>query len=75
MKKVITVEGMHCEHCSARVEQALNALNGVSAKVNLKKKTATVDLSGDVSDQTLMNAVKDAGYEPVSIREKKGLFS
>lgn len=75
MKKVITVEGMHCAHCSAHVEQVLNALDGVKAKVDLKKKAATVELSADVSDEILMGAVKDAGYEPVSVQEKKGLFS
>ena len=74
MKKIITVEGMHCAHCSAHVEQALNAIDGVKAKVDLKKKAATVELSADVSDETLRNAVKEAGYEPVSIQEKKGLF-
>jgi copper ion binding protein len=74
MKKVITVEGMQCEHCREHVEKALNSIGGVKAKVDLKKKTATVELSSDVSDQTLKDAVKEAGYEAVSITEKKGLF-
>lgn len=75
MKKVLTVEGMSCAHCQARVEKALSAVKGVeSAKVDLKKKTATVALSETVADDTLMDAVKEAGYEPVSIQEKKGLF-
>ena len=74
MKKIMTVEGMHCEHCSARVEKALNSINGVKAKVNLKKKTAAIELSSNVSDQTLKDAVTEEGYEVVSIEEKKGLF-
>ncbi len=76
MKKILTVEGMSCAHCQARVEKALAAVKGVeSAKVDLKKKTATVALSGTVADDALMDAVKEAGYEPVAIEEKKGLFS
>ena len=75
MKKEITINGMSCGHCQARVEKALNAIPGVEAKVDLKKKTATVSLSGEVADEVLMNAVREAGYDPVAIKEKKGLFS
>lgn len=75
MKKVISINGMSCEHCQARVEKALNAIDGVEAKVDLKKNNATVTLQSDVDDEVLKNAVKEAGYEPVSIEEKKGLFS
>ena len=38
------------------------------------KKIATVNLKADVEDETLKNAIKEAGYEVVSITEKKGLF-
>ena len=76
MKKVLTIEGMSCAHCQARVEKALEAIENVeSAKVDLKKKTATVSLAGPVEDKTLLQAVSAAGYEPVSIAEKKGLFN
>ena len=37
-EKTMKIEGMSCGHCSARVEQALNAIDGVSAKVNLEVK-------------------------------------
>ena len=37
-----------------------------SAQVDLEKKTAEVSLTEDVADQVLMDAVKEAGYEPVS---------
>ncbi|TQI66204.1 heavy metal translocating P-type ATPase [Clostridium sp. KNHs216] len=74
MKKVITINGMSCEHCKARVEKALNAIGGVEAKVDLKKNNATVSLKTEVSDEALKNAVQEAGYEVVSVEEKKGLF-
>ena len=67
MTKTMTIEGMMCTHCSGRVESALNAIDGVSAKVDLEKKTAAVTLSADVSDEVLRKAVTDAGYEVVSI--------
>ena len=67
MTKTMTIEGMMCTHCSGRVESALNAIDGVSAKVDLEKKTAAVTLSADVADEVLRKAVTDAGYEVVSI--------
>lgn len=71
MKKVISVEGMSCEHCAASVKSALEKLDGVkSAKVDLKKKSATVKLNDDVADDVLKSAVTDAGFTPVSIIEK-----
>ncbi len=75
MKKVIEINGMSCGHCQARVENALNEIAGVEAKVELKKNRAIVNLKSEVTDETLKNAVTEAGYEVVSIAEKKGLFS
>ncbi len=75
MKKVIDIKGMTCEHCQARVEKALNGIDGVDAKVELKKNRAIVNLKKDVSDQLLTSTVTEAGYEVVGIAEKKGLFS
>ena len=38
-KKIISIEGMHCSHCSGRVEKTLLTIDGVKkAKVDLKKK-------------------------------------
>lgn len=75
MKKIIAVEGMHCQHCQASVEKALSQIDGVeSAKVDLAKKNAAVTLSHEVDDAVLIKAVADAGFEPGAITEKKGLF-
>ena len=71
MKKVIYVEGMMCDHCRMHVEKALNSIGGVSAKVDLKAKTATVTMDSNVSDDTLKKAVDDAGYKAVSVESVK----
>ena len=63
----MVVEGMSCGHCSARVEEALNNLDGVKAEVDLKKKTAYVTLESEVSDETLKKAVEDAGYSVTKV--------
>ncbi len=68
MKKELVIEGMSCSHCSGRVEQALNAIAGVEATVDLDKKTAFVTLSSDVAEDTLKSAIEEAGYEVVSVK-------
>ncbi len=68
MKRTMTIEGMSCGHCSARVEKALNALAGVQATVDLEAKTATVEAPDSVSDDMLRDAVTDAGYEVTGIQ-------
>ena len=68
MNRTLTIEGMMCAHCVAHVESALNALPGVSAHVDLEKKTAAVTAGPEVTDDMLRKAVKDAGYEVTAIR-------
>ena len=64
MKKTMKIEGMMCQHCVAHVTKALQAVEGVSAvEVNLKKKTAKLELSEAIADETLAAAVTEAGYE------------
>lgn len=68
MEKVIHIEGMMCGHCTAHVEKALSALEGVSAvKADLSSKSATVTLSAPVADEELKAAVADAGYQVTGI--------
>ena len=68
MTKTMTINGMMCAHCQAHVEKALNAIDGVTAVVDLEAKTATVTLTRDVADDVLKNAVTEVGYEVVSIQ-------
>lgn len=64
MKKTLKIEGMMCQHCVAHVTKALSSVMGVaSVEVNLKKKTAVVELSEEVSNEILSAAVTEAGYE------------
>ncbi|RBP63361.1 copper chaperone [Alkalibaculum bacchi] len=74
MKKIIDIKGMSCEHCVARATKALNSIDGVEAKVNLKKNNAVVQLAKNVEDQVFKDALEEVNLEAVSIKEKKGLF-
>lgn len=66
MEKVLNVEGMMCMHCASHVQKALESVEGVdSAQISLENKTATVTISGDVSEEALISAVTEAGYKVV----------
>lgn len=67
-EKVLTVEGMKCENCEIRVENALNRLEGAAAKVSWKKKTAVVAYSRELPEQLLRDTVEKLGYRVVEIR-------
>ncbi|MDE7401781.1 MAG: HAD-IC family P-type ATPase, partial [Clostridia bacterium] len=71
MKKLITVEGMCCDHCAARVEKALSVVSGVvSADVKLKKNLAVVRSREEISDEEITNVIEEAGYKVTSIVTK-----
>lgn len=63
MKKTMFIDGMMCNHCTGMVTKVLNAIDGVSAEVSLENKCAYIELSKEVSDDVLVNAVTEAGYE------------
>ncbi len=67
-QREIDVEGMTCGNCVAKVQNALNTLDGVYAKVDLSQKRATVRMRTELPDQLLRGAVVDSGYAVKSIR-------
>ena len=67
MEKIIHIEGMMCNHCTAHVEKALNAIEGVQAVADLEGKCARVTLNARVEHATLPPAVTDAGHEVTGI--------
>ena len=70
ISKIVNIEGMTCKNCAIHIENELNDLNEVYAKVNLKKKYAVVNMKNNLSDDIINNAVKKAGYSVLSIIEK-----
>lgn len=61
-KKKYNVMGMSCAACQARVEKAVNSVDGVtSCAVSLLTNSMTVE--GNVSEVDIIQAVQKAGYE------------
>ncbi len=60
----LTVEGMTCPSCIARVHRALGDLDDVSGiDVRLREGTVVVRHGGTADVSTLIEALREAGYE------------
>ena len=65
MKYELMIKGMMCQHCQKHMADALNAMEGVSAEVNLESGIASVESEKEISMDAFEAVVKDAGYELV----------
>ncbi|MEV1292922.1 heavy metal translocating P-type ATPase [Pseudonocardia sp. NPDC049635] len=64
----LRIDGMTCAACVGRVERKLGKLDGVRATVNLATERATVEYPADTDVETLLGAVRKAGYGATELR-------
>lgn len=63
IKKVVNVEGMHCDHCVKKVTEALESIEGVTkVKVNLSKKEAIITSTEEIDDQIIKSKIEELGF-------------
>jgi copper chaperone CopZ len=70
-KVTITIEGMHCNHCSAAIAEGLKKLNGIkNADVLFTTGKAKVVYDPDaVKVDDMVKVIKDLGYNVKGIKE------
>ena len=67
MKTTLKIEGMMCQHCQKHVQEALSAMNGVTAvSVDLDGGKADVEATRDISTEEFAKVIADAGYKLVT---------
>lgn len=64
---VLSIGGMSCEGCAENVQNALNAVPGTWARVDLVSRTADVLSKTPVEEDRLTAAVEDAGYRVIHV--------
>ena len=66
---IISIEGMHCNHCKAKVENALKSVKGVKKiAVSLENSSAAVDYAAKkVTPVEIADAVTNAGF-PATVK-------
>lgn len=67
----LKVDGMSCGSCAVRVENALNAMDGVWGRVDLETGQASVYMKQEYEDEVLKKAVREAGYTVYKIDHSK----
>lgn len=60
----LDIQGMTCASCVGRVERKLGKIDGVHASVNLPLESAQVTVPEGVTDEQILQTVRDAGYTP-----------
>ncbi|MBE6692700.1 MAG: heavy-metal-associated domain-containing protein [Ruminococcaceae bacterium] len=62
---LLTVNGMHCNHCKAKVENTLKALKGVKKyTVSLETASAEVEyVPKKITPAEIASAITNAGFE------------
>lgn len=68
---IVSIPGMHCASCVAKIEKALTGLNGVSvAEIHLPSRTALVEFStARLRAEEIKRAVEVLGYEVLGISD------
>ncbi|MEU0152661.1 heavy metal translocating P-type ATPase [Micromonospora fulviviridis] len=61
----LTIGGMTCASCAARIEKKLNRMDGVEATVNYATEKASVRYADEVTPDDLIATVEKTGYTAV----------
>ena len=67
-QKKIKIEGMVCDNCSARVQNALNSIDGINAKVIRSRGEAVLKLGKEIDDEAIIKVITDLGYNVTGIK-------
>ena len=67
MKKTFYIEGMSCKHCSNKISESLNSIEGIKAKVNLNKKIAIVSYNDNIDLEIVKTTIENDGYKVVNV--------
>lgn len=69
MKHTYQISGMSCNGCRTKVENMLNAIEGVSAQVTLDPPVATITMETHVPTEQLQKALSAAGNYTIEMRK------
>ncbi len=67
LQKTFKIEGMHCPHCKARVEEIIGEIHGLTGTVDLEKGVALVTYAKPVEDALIKSKIEESGFTVVEI--------
>ena len=60
--RTLTIHGMVCDNCAARIHNALNSIDGINAKVSRSKSRAVIKSENMIDDEMIEKVITDLGY-------------
>ena len=70
----VQVSGMTCSSCVNTIEKSLNKLPGVRAVVNLAMESAHIIAPDNISEDQIIKAIKDSGYQASTFKGERESF-
>ncbi len=70
----VQVSGMTCSSCVNTIEKSLNKLPGVRAVVNLAMESAHIIAPENISEEQIIKAIKDSGYQASTFKGERESF-
>lgn len=68
-KKIVHIEGMHCENCKNSVERSVNRIEGAACRVDLKRNLAEVSYDRPIDETALRFAIERLDFAVTAIEE------
>lgn len=70
-RKLIRIEGMHCDNCKNSIERRINKIEGAACKVDRKKKLAVISYDRELKEEELRMAIELLDFQVISITDEK----
>lgn len=64
----LEVDGMTCNNCKKRIENAFNSESGVFSIVDLSKKQVVIHMKEKLEEEKLKDIVRKTGYIPGNVK-------
>ncbi len=58
MKKIYKLENLDCAHCAQKMEDAINEIDGINAKINFMAARLTIEAADDNFEESVKKAQK-----------------
>ena len=68
-KKIVHIDGMHCENCKNSVERHVNKIDGAACEVNLKQNLAVVSYDRPIDENRLRRTIELLDFRVTGIEE------
>lgn len=68
-KKILIIEGMHCQHCASTIKNSLSRIESITkVKTNLEKQTVEIISKKQIDNDEINNIFSELDYKIKEIK-------